>query len=540
MPNTSTSISTAANPHGTATAIMTSSVSSALIALAVTAQLPAHGLLGGVRRGGTMFITHFLPVVRSPSILASNPLPFDVFDSWKNADTPEEFAPIGWFRTVSPLQPPIPTQSDLQLQHHVQSNMDLQFALLISTTTANHPSRFFTHISHPGPPDALTPSIAPVHAFRAFRAIELPLASATGVASISVEADEVFIGIAQDLYTPPHVSRARHKVIQNTLEETKEVYKLVSSVPNSIPTTVPSPLTFTQHLHMSNLDSLNANFRAISRVKKCLQVDVDRLSKLAENSSITVTETMLQAAAARLESRFSSDVSEFQESILYAGTVLNHSGGTSAAATKDKLAPFSTAGIPGIVHASPFHVHLPRFHGGNVPSDVSAQLSKDTALKGNINHQAAVGPAEVLNNAVGIPMETPSASAPITTVAEDGKPALAIAPVLGSASSPALQSASAGALGTAMKRPRKQRKDKGGKRVKLGLSSAAASVMGTTPTAATVDHLMPKKLLASTEEEEEIVSTGVVVASSLLPTSSTVDAMKSALGKPDVDQQSQQ
>ncbi|ORY51404.1 hypothetical protein BCR33DRAFT_712467 [Rhizoclosmatium globosum] len=65
-----------------------------------------------------------------------------------------------------------------------------------------HPSRFFPEVADPRPP---APLVAPVHCLRAFRVVTLAVPDQPDV--VNVEADEVFVGVLEQLYPSPSVLR---------------------------------------------------------------------------------------------------------------------------------------------------------------------------------------------------------------------------------------------------------------------------------------------------------------------------------------------
>ncbi|KAJ3292498.1 hypothetical protein HDU79_001373 [Rhizoclosmatium sp. JEL0117] len=96
--------------------------------------------------------------------------------------------------------------------------------MLVQVTTANRPSRFFPEVADPRPP---APLVAPVHCLRAFRVVTLAVPDQPDV--VNVEADEVFVGVLEQLYPSPSVLRNVNNTLNTAIADSLQLYQQLHS-----------------------------------------------------------------------------------------------------------------------------------------------------------------------------------------------------------------------------------------------------------------------------------------------------------------------
>ncbi|KAJ3071039.1 hypothetical protein HDU99_002517, partial [Rhizoclosmatium hyalinum] len=310
---------------------------------------------------------------------------------------------VAWLRSAPPLSAPVPTAADLALQLRVQSAHPHAAGMLVQVTTANRPSRFFPEVADPRPP---APLVAPVHCLRAFRVVTLAVPDQPDV--VNVEADEVFVGVLEQLYPSPSVLRNVNNTINTAIADSLQLYQqLHSHLPSH--STAASELDNTLSSYMLNVRRTTAtssspysdlngfidiHTRIVADAQLKIQTAIDDLvgklridyNELLESGSHAVkpfdhiVQEIINSKnrTSNWHQQSEAATTQYLANIHAAITVATSpfqatSGGSSTTPANN---PYATAGIPGIINPSPYHQHFHHIHATTpniVPSSKTNQ-----------------------------------------------------------------------------------------------------------------------------------------------------------------------
>ncbi|KAI8607721.1 hypothetical protein BC830DRAFT_1175043, partial [Chytriomyces sp. MP71] len=483
------------------TLLVDGSVWCGIVAMSLSSHATALGgegalLLGHRVSASATRATHLAPAKRDGIALSSGCASSSLLAACPTAASAPEPSRcvVGFVRTVSALAAPIPDNSDLQLALALQQRLHTNgthptvIGLLVSTATANRASRFFEQVADPGSVSA--PCVAPVHAARAFRTRSL-VDTAThrdedGSAVVHVEAEEVFVAQIEAVGAPPSAVRSTHARLINTLDESLATFnalhrkatthqgcRILHSAFVSYLDRIPHPhdpqLLRTLSFTKSNLD------RAISQLKESLAKESGLDASTFQAALRKCITARLPQARASRETATTHSLLDLSHSLLFAAAQSHAPTPTSTNAPAASN-PFATAGIPGIINASPFHVHLPHLHGNTAQQQQQVQQGK-----GKGPAVSPPPPPVVVRSQIGSAMGSSLPGGGILAGEEDGG-------FMGAEGDLIQHTTDVGAaIGGVLKRARKTRKDKGGKRAKgdggvVSVATGAPSTFGTVGT----------------------------------------------------------